>query len=321
MIVVTGAAGFIGSCMLSKLNSEGYKDVVLVDDFSSEEKNRNFEGKTFAEKVDRDQFFTWIDDNHKFIQFVFHMGARSATTGFPKEVYDKLNLEYSKTLWNKCVQYGLPLVYASSAATYGLGELGYNDEHAIVEQLHPLNLYGESKNDFDKWALKQEKQPYFWAGLKFFNVYGPNEFHKGRMASVILHAFNQIKATGKMKLFKSHHPKFPDGGQTRDFVYVKDLVEIMFYLMHHRKDSGLYNVGTGLGRTFFDLTLNTFKAMGVNENIEFIDTPIDIRDKYQYFTEANMQKLRTIGYNKAFYTLEEGVHDYVTNYLLPEAYY
>ncbi|MGD9994100.1 MAG: ADP-glyceromanno-heptose 6-epimerase [Salinivirgaceae bacterium] len=321
MIVVTGAAGFIGSCMLSKLNSEGFKDVVLVDDFSSEEKNRNFEGKTYSEKVDRANFFSWIDDNHKFIQFVFHMGARSATTGFPKEVYDKLNLDYSKTLWNKCVQYGLPLVYASSAATYGLGELGYNDEHEIVEQLHPLNLYGESKNDFDKWALKQEKQPYFWAGLKFFNVYGPNEFHKGRMASVILHAFNQIKATGKMKLFKSHHPKFPDGGQTRDFVYVKDLVEVMYFLMHHRKDSGLYNVGTGLGRTFLDLTLNTFKAMGVTENIEFIDTPVDIRDKYQYFTEANMQKLRSIGYNKAFYTLEEGVHDYVTNYLLPEAYY
>jgi ADP-L-glycero-D-manno-heptose 6-epimerase len=321
MIVVTGAAGFIGSCMLSKLNSEGFKDVVLVDDFSSEEKNRNFKGKTYAEKVNRDQFFTWIDENHKFIQFVFHMGARSATTGFPKEVYNKLNLDYSKTLWNKCVQYGLPLVYASSAATYGLGELGYNDEHAIVEQLHPLNLYGESKNDFDKWALNQEKQPYFWAGLKFFNVYGPNEYHKGRMASVILHAYNQIKTTGKMKLFKSHHPKFPDGGQTRDFVYVKDLVKVMFFLMHHRKDSGLYNVGTGLGRTFLDLTLNTFKAMGINQNIEFIDTPVDIRDKYQYFTEANMQKLRNIGYNKAFYTLEEGVHDYVTNYLLPNTYY
>lgn len=321
MIVVTGAAGFIGSCMLSKLNSEGFKDVVLVDDFSSEEKNRNFQGKTYSKKVDRTHFFSWIDENHPFIQFVFHMGARSATTGFPKEVYDELNLDYSKILWNKCVQYGLPLVYASSAATYGLGELGYNDEHAVVEQLHPLNLYGESKNDFDKWALKQEKQPYFWAGLKFFNVYGPNEFHKGRMASVILHAFNQIKATGKMKLFKSHHPKFPDGGQTRDFVYVKDLVEVMFFLMHHRKDSGLYNVGTGLGRTFLDLTKNTFKAMGVDENIEFIDTPVDIRDKYQYFTEANMQKLKNIGYNKAFYTLEAGVHDYVTHYLLPKAYY
>ncbi|MGE4288318.1 MAG: ADP-glyceromanno-heptose 6-epimerase [Salinivirgaceae bacterium] len=321
MIVVTGAAGFIGSCMLSKLNSEGFKDVVLVDDFSSEEKNRNFEGKTYTEKVNRDQFFTWMDKNHKFVQFVFHMGARSATTGFPKEVYDELNLDYSKTLWNKCVQYGLPLVYASSAATYGLGELGYNDKHDIVEQLQPLNLYGESKNDFDKWALKQENQPFFWAGLKFFNVYGPNEYHKGRMASVILHAFNQIKTTGKMKLFKSHHPKFPDGGQTRDFVYVKDLVEVMFFLMHHRKDSGLYNVGTGLGRTFLDLTLNTFKAMEIKENIEFIDTPVDIRDKYQYFTEANMQKLRSIGYNKAFYTLEEGVYDYVSNYLLPKAYY
>ncbi len=316
MIVVTGAAGFIGSCLVSKLNKEGFKDIVLVDDFSSNQKNRNFEGKTYSEKVDREGFITWIDSNHRFIQFVFHLGARSATTGFPKEVYNHLNLEYSKAVWNKCVEYGLSLVYASSAATYGMGEFGYDDSHEIVEKLQPLNLYGESKNDFDKWALKQEKQPYFWAGLKFFNVYGPNESHKGRMASVILHAFNQINASGKMKLFKSHRSDFPDGGQTRDFVYVKDLSEVMLFLMHHRKDSGLYNLGTGKGRTFLDLTRNTFKAMGIDENIEFIDTPIDIRDKYQYFTEANMKKLASIGYSKPFYSLEDGVNDYVKNYLL-----
>ena len=320
MIVVTGAAGFIGSCLVSKLNSEGFKDIVLVDDFSNPDKNKNFENKTYTTKVDRKDFISWIDKEHRYIQFIFHMGARSATTGFPKETYDKLNLDYTKNVWNKCVAYGLPLVYASSAATYGMGEHGYKDSHEIVDKLEPLNLYGESKNDFDKWALAQKKQPYFWAGLKFFNVYGPNEYHKGRMASVIFHAFNQINATGKMKLFKSHHPDFEDGGQTRDFVYVKDLAEIMFFLMHHRKDSGLYNVGTGKGRTFLDLTINTFKSMGIEKDTEFIDTPEDIRDKYQYFTEANMQKLRSIGYNKDFYTFEAGIADYVKNYLIPGKY-
>lgn len=321
MIVVTGAAGFIGSCLLSKLNSEGFKDIVLVDDFSDNEKNKNFEGKTYSTQVDREQFISWIDSNQKFIQFIFHIGAKSATTGFPKEVYDHLNLEYSKAVWEKCVEYGLPLVYASSAATYGMGEFGYDDNHEIVSQLKPLNLYGESKNDFDKWALAQTHKPYFWAGLKFFNVYGPNEYHKGRMASVILHAFKQIKATGKMKLFKSHHPDFADGGQMRDFVYVKDLASIMLYLMNHRKNSGLYNVGTGKARTFLDLTLNTFKAMGVPDDIEFIDTPLDIRDKYQYFTEANMQKLASIGYTNEFYSLEKGVSDYVKNYLIPNTHF
>jgi len=317
MIVVTGAAGFIGSCLLSKLNSEGFKDIILVDDFSNDEKNRNLEAKTYTSKVDREELIPWIDVNHKFIQFVFHMGAKSATTGFPKEVYDHLNLNYSKAVWNKCVEYGLPLVYASSAATYGMGEFGYDDNHDIVKQLKPLNLYGESKNDFDIWALQQERQPYFWAGLKFFNVYGPNEYHKGRMASVILHAFNQIKQTGKMKLFKSHNPDFEDGGQTRDFVYVKDLTKVMLFLMHRRKNSGLYNVGTGKGRTFLDLTRNTFKGMSKTENIEFIDTPLDIRDKYQYFTEANMEKLFEIGYTAGFHSLEDGVADYVKNYLIP----
>ena len=320
MIIVTGAAGFIGSNLVSKLNQEGFKDIVVVDDFSHPEKNKNLDGKTFSQKIHRDDFVEWLDANQNLVQFVFHMGARSATTGFPKEIYDVLNLDYSKAVWEKCVEYGLPLVYASSAATYGLGEHGYNDDHDIVQKLKPLNLYGESKNDFDKWALVQDKKPYFWAGLKFFNVYGPNEYHKGRMASVVYHAFNQISATGLMKLFKSHNPDYPDGGQTRDFVYVKDLSEIMFFLMNLRKDSGLYNIGTGTGRTFLDLTKNTFKGMEVEENIEFIDTPVDIRDKYQYFTEANMNKLRSIGYEKSFISLEDGVEDYVKNYLISKKY-
>ena len=320
MIVITGAGGFIGSNLLSKLNNEGFKDIVIVDDFSVEAKKLNYTNKQYTKKIDRENFFHWIDDNHKFIQFIFHIGAKSATTGFPKSVYDKLNLEYSKTVWQKCVEYGLPLIYASSAATYGDGSLGYDDNHELPFKLQPLNDYGISKNEFDKWALTQKEQPYFWAGLKYFNVYGPNEYHKGRMASVVYHAYNQILDTNKMKLFKSHNPNYKDGGQMRDFVYVKDLSEVMFFLMNHRKNSGLYNVGTGKAGTFLELVNSTFDAMGKEINIEFIDTPEDIRDKYQYFTEANISKLRSIGYTKNFYSLREGVADYVKNYLIPGKY-
>ncbi len=320
MIVITGAAGMIGSCLLSKLNQENFKDIVLVDDFSNDLKNNNFKDKTFTQKVDREDFFTWIDQNHKLIQFIFHLGARSATTGYTKEVYDHLNLNYSKKVWNKCVEYGLPLIYASSAATYGLGEHGYSDNHELIEKLSPLNLYGESKNDFDKWALAQAEQPFYWAGLKFFNVYGPNEYHKGRMSSVVFHTFKQISDSGMMKLFKSHNKDFADGHQTRDFIYSKDTASIMHFLMTTRKQSGIYNVGTGKGRTFLDLAKNTFIAMGKNINIDFIDTPEDIRDKYQYFTEADINKLQSVGYNIPFHTLEEGITDYVQNYLMKNKY-
>jgi len=321
MIVVTGAAGFIGSGLVARLNLEGYNDIVLVDDFSRADKNKNFEGKTYSEMVDREVFHTWLQENHAQVEFVFHLGARTNTAEFDKAIFDKLNLGYSQMIWNACVEYGLPVVYASSAATYGMGEHGYSDNHAIIPQLKPLNPYGDSKNDFDKWALVQPKQPFFWAGLKFFNVYGPNEFHKSRMASVIFHSYNQIKASGKMKLFRSHNPKFSDGGQMRDFVYVKDLCDVMFFLMLHRKDSGIYNMGTGKARTFLDLTKATFKAMDVAEDIGFVDTPADIRDKYQYFTEADMSKLRSIGYAEPFTSLEEGVADYVKNYLIPGKYW
>jgi len=321
MIIVTGAAGFIASCLVSKLNQEGYKDIVLVDDFSDEEKNKNFEGKTYSQKVDRANFIDWLKENEHFIQFIFHIGARTDTTEFDKNIFDKLNLNYTKAIWNICVEHGIPLVYASSAATYGLGEYGYDDNHDVVEKLKPLNPYGDSKNDFDRWALKQEKKPYFWAGLKFFNVYGPNEFHKGRMASVIFHAFNQINETGGMKLFASHNPDYKDGEQLRDFVYVKDVVEVCLFLLNHRKDSGLYNLGSGTARTFLDLVNNTFKALDKEANISFIPTPEDIRDKYQYFTEANMSKLKSIGYDKPFHTLEDGIEDYVKNYLVDKNYY
>jgi ADP-L-glycero-D-manno-heptose 6-epimerase len=212
-----------------------------------------------------------------------------------------------------------PMVYASSAATYGLGEFGYKDDHEVVNNLKPLNPYGDSKNDFDKWVLKQTSTPPFWAGLKFFNVYGPNEYHKGRMASVIFHTFNQIKLNGEMKLFRSHNPNYTDGGQLRDFVYVKDVASVCEFLMQKKATSGIYNLGSGKARTFLDLATLTFKALGLEPNISFVDTPLDIRDKYQYFTEADMSKLVAAGYNKHFYTLEEGISDYVENYLAKRA--
>jgi len=321
MIIVTGAAGFIGSCLVSKLNQEGFKDIIIVDDFSDINKMKNLEGKIYSQKIDRDDFIYWLKENQRLVQFIFHIGARTDTTEFNKEIFDKLNLNYTKDIWNICVEFGLPLVYASSAATYGLGEFGYEDNHDIIDKLKPLNPYGDSKNDFDKWAIKQDKKPYFWVGLKFFNVYGPNEFHKSRMASVIFHAFNQIKEKNEVKLFRSHNHNYKDGEQLRDFVYVKDLVDVCCFLLRHRKDSGIYNLGSGKARTFLDLVKNTFKAFPKEPNIQFVDTPIDIRDKYQYFTEANMSKLKAIGYIKPFHTLEEGIKDYVQNYLEGHKYY
>jgi ADP-L-glycero-D-manno-heptose 6-epimerase len=286
-----------------------------VDDFSRADKNQNLAGKIFKTEVHRDIFPGWLRENHRMVQFVFHIGARTDTTLSDKNIFDKLNLNFSKNIWNICVEFGLPLVYASSAATYGRGEYGYDDNHSLIEDLKPLNLYGESKNEFDKWALKQERKPYFWAGLKFFNVYGPNEYHKGRMASVVFHAFNQVRETGKVKLFRSHDPEFKDGEQLRDFVYVKDVTEVCVWLLRTRKSSGIYNLGSGTARTFLDLANNVFLALGKRSNIEFIDTPADIRDKYQYFTEAKMEKLRSAGCEIEFTPLEEGINEYVVNYL------
>ncbi|MDF7817992.1 ADP-glyceromanno-heptose 6-epimerase [Runella sp. MFBS21] len=321
MIIVTGAAGFIGSCLISKLNEENFNFIIAVDDFSKIEKAHNLEGKKIQERVERSEFFEWLDQNYYEVEFIFHIGARTDTTEFDHTIFDELNVRYSQQIWQKCIDYQIPLVYASSAATYGLGELGYDDNESLIPQLKPLNPYGESKNDFDIWALQQDKKPFFWAGLKFFNVYGPNEYHKGRMASVIFHAYHQIKKTNQMRLFRSHHPDFKDGEQMRDFVYVKDVVEVCSFLMHHRRNSGIYNLGSGKARTFVDLATNTFHAMGVEPAINFVDTPADIRDKYQYFTQANMNKLRSIGYSKPFHSLEEGITDYVQNYLEGERYY
>jgi ADP-L-glycero-D-manno-heptose 6-epimerase len=317
MIIVTGAAGFIGSALIGELLRAGWQDIVAVDDFSRADKAPNLEGKKLTARVERSEFFTWLDQNETRVQFIFHLGARTDTTEFDRSIFDELNVQYSKRMWQACVKFGIPLVYASSAATYGGGELGYSDaDDSLPYKLKPLNPYGDSKNDFDKWALAQEAKPFFWAGLKFFNVYGPNEYHKGRMASVVFHAFNQIGASSGMKLFRSHRPDFKDGEQLRDFVYVKDLCNVCLFLMEQRKHSGLYNLGSGKARTFLDLARATFAALGKPENITFVDTPADIRDKYQYFTEADMRKLIGIGYDRPFTTLEDGVADYVKNYLI-----
>jgi ADP-L-glycero-D-manno-heptose 6-epimerase len=321
MIVITGAAGFISSCLVTHLNNNGFTDLVLVDDFLSEQKKLNYENKKFRTTVNRAIFFDWLKENQQQVQFIFHLGARTDTTEFNVAIFDELNLNYSKSVWLACVQYHIPLVYASSAATYGAGELGYQDNETLISQLKPLNPYGNSKNDFDKWALNQEQKPLFWAGLKFFNVYGPNEYHKGRMASVIFHAFHQIEKTGKMKLFKSHNGNFNDGEQLRDFIYVKDVVEVCFFLMNLRKNSGIYNLGTGKARTFKALVKQTFASMNKDEKIDYIDIPQDIRESYQYFTEANMSKLKSIGYQRQFYSLEDGINDYVQNYLLTKRYF
>ena len=321
MIVITGAAGFIGSCLLSKLNSERITDILLVDDFSFADKNKNMFNKKFTKKIDRSDFLSWFKNNSDEVSFVYHIGARTDTTEFNVDIFNTLNLNYTKSIWKLCTENNIPLVYASSAATYGLGEFGYDDDEEKIPLLKPLNPYGDSKNDFDKWAILQSDAPTKWIGFKFFNVYGPNEFHKARMASVIFHSYNQIQDKGFVKLFKSHNPNYTDGGQLRDFVYVKDLVDVLYFTYTNNLNNGIYNLGSGKARTFLDLATATFKALNKSVNIEYIDTPIDIRDKYQYFTEANMSKLVHQGYNKPFTSLEEGVTDYVTNYLSGHRYF
>ena len=333
MIIVTGAAGFIGSCLVSKLNNKGFKDIILVDDFTSAEKNRNLANKIYLDRVDRVVFFEWLQKHSREIQFIFHIGARTDTTEFNMKVFDELNLNYSKKVWNACSSYNIPLIYASSAATYGDGSFGYDDDHRVIPMLQPLNPYGVSKNEFDKWVLLQQASPPYWYGLKFFNVYGPNEYHKGRMASVIYHAFNQASGirhlasvgmkpeASSIKLFRSHNPKYRDGEQLRDFIYIRDVLDVIYYLMEYKKDPGIYNLGTGKARTFLDLAGALFAALNKPVEIRFIDTPEDIREKYQYFTEAVMNKLRSAGYTKPFYSLEEGIEEYVQGYLINQSVY
>ncbi|MEY3209418.1 MAG: ADP-glyceromanno-heptose 6-epimerase [Bacteroidota bacterium] len=327
-IVVTGTAGFIGSVFVQYLNEQGLTHLILVDDFGVEGKRNNWEKKQFLKVIERQSFLEQLPNLDFTIDMIVHLGARTDTTEFNYAIHEELNLEYSKSLWNYATEKQIPFIYASSAATYGSGEHGYDDRHEVVSQLKPLNPYGVSKNEFDKWAIAQTVHPPVWTGLKFFNVYGPNESHKGRMASVIFHAFNQIAATGLVKLFKSHRPDFKDGEQLRDFIYVKDVAKVIYWMMDDMlsnswstEKNGLYNLGTGKARTFYDLAANVFIAQGLKPNIEFVDMPLDIRDTYQYFTEANMVKLRAAGYVAQFYSLEEGVADYVKNYLVPQVGY
>ena len=346
-ILLTGAAGFIGSYMVGYLNKKGFENLILADEFDEEEpawpagsKELNLHGKKYRVRVERDNLFEWLAIENPSVDYVFHLGARTDTTEFDYRIHERLNVEYSKKIWNYCTEKKIPLVYASSAATYGGGEFGYKDDHDLVEKLQPLNPYGVSKNEFDKWALKkswesgvgsQESAPPFWAGLKFFNVYGPNEYHKGRMASMVFHGYNQIKKTGKIKLFKSHKPEYKDGGQLRDFIYVEDVANVMDWFMRKSLENfltsdsglptGLYNLGTGKARTFKDLVTAIFTSLHLPPNIEFIDTPEDIRDKYQYFTEARMEKLRSTGFDNTFYSLEEGVEEYVHEFLRNDRYF
>lgn len=320
-IVVTGAAGFIASYLVGMLNKMGCAQLILVDDFSVPAKQPNLAGKQYLELVHRASFFDWLNETDRRIDCIFHLGARTDTTEMDYTVHKKWNLDYSIRVWEYCTERGIPLLYASSAATYGNGEHGYKDDHGIVRMLQPLNPYGQSKNDFDIWALEQSHQPPFWAGVKFFNVYGPNEYHKGRMASVVFHAYHQIQEQGAVRLFRSHHPDYKDGEQIRDFVYVADVCSMCIWLMQQQPESGLYNVGSGTARTFKDLVTAIFTTLNLPINITFVDTPLDIRDKYQYFTEADMQKMIAAGYPHQFYSLEAGVNDYVSSFLTNKRYF
>lgn len=341
-IIVTGAAGFIASCLVSYLNEQGYENLILADEFDEDDKELNLHKKKYLVRVERENLFEWLDKEKPDVKFVYHLGARTDTTEFDYSIHEHLNVEYSKKIWNYCTANKIPLVYASSAATYGAGELGYNDDHEVIQKLRPLNPYGVSKNEFDKWVLRQAEdkfnQPPFWSGLKFFNVYGPNEYHKARMASMIFHSFHQIQENGFVKLFKSHKEGYKDGEQLRDFIYVKDVIKMCYWFMgaghqstvdslpvgqagQQKINNGIYNIGTGKARTFNDLINAVFHALNVDPDIRYIDMPDDLRDTYQYFTEAKMNKIKNAGYTFPLFSLEEGVEDYVTDYLLDDKYY
>lgn len=317
MIVVTGGLGFIGSVIVKDLNDRGITDILIVDRFRDSGKWYNVRGLKYADVMDPDSFmkvFEYQAGAGKY-KAVFHMGACSSTTEMDMDFLYDNNVRFSRQLFDVCTQYQVPVVYASSAATYGGGEHGYDDNHGGVDKLRPLNPYGYSKQLFDQWVLAKDNKPAQWYGVKFFNVYGPNEYHKGRMSSVVYQAFNQIKENGEVKLFKSHKEGYEDGEQLRDFVYVKDVVRAMIELVHQKAPNGIYNLGTGKARSFHDLVKATFEAMELKPNIKFIDMPVDIRDQYQYFTQAKMSKLSEALPEFKFSTLEEGVSDYVKNHL------
>jgi len=313
-IVITGAAGFIGYYLYNYLKERENGPFILVDFFDSKKKNdiATGDGDTL---IHADEFLSWARLHADELSAIYHLGARTDTIETDYRIFLERNLNYSKSVWNICAENGIPLVYASSAATYGDGSHGFDDNISGAGILQPLNAYARSKQEFDEWIAGSSHQPPFWAGLKFFNVYGPYEYHKGRMASVIFHAYHQIRNTGYVQLFKSHHPDYKDGGQLRDFIYVRDIARVCAWLMEAQPPSGIYNLGTGKARSFEDLARSTFHALELDPDIRYIDMPEDLRGKYQYFTEANMGKLINAGYPHSFTSLEEGVSDYVVNYL------
>ena len=313
-IIVTGGAGFIGSCIVRSLNDRGIEDIIIVDNISSTEKWKNLCNKRYAEYIHKDVFLERLPEFSGRVSHVIHMGACSSTTELNFDYLYRNNPEYTKALWRFCTENGISFLYASSAATYGAGENGFDDE-ADIEKLRPLNGYGYSKQLFDLWAGGRSAMPPQHAGFKFFNVYGPNEYFKGTMASVILHGYRSLKKDGVIRLFKSYKEGYEDGGQLRDFVYVKDICKVILYMMDHPDISGLFNLGTGKARTFRALGESVFHALGLEPNIEYIEMPEQIRRKYQYYTQASMDKLKNAGYSETFYSLEEGAADYVRNYL------
>jgi len=321
MIIVTGGAGFIGSALIAGLNKRNITDILVVDQLGKDRKWKNLQNLYFADYVEKDDFLELvIEDNlDSPVDAVFHLGACSDTTETNASYLIKNNYEYTKLLAQWATDADIRFIYASSAATYGNGSVGFCDDEQKIETLRPLNMYGYSKHLFDLWARRAGLFDRI-VGLKYFNVFGPNEYHKADMKSFIVKAFEQIKAAGKVRLFKSYEPEYSDGGQMRDFLYVKDAVDMTLFFGDHPQLSGLFNIGTGEARTWNDLVLAVFVSMGAEPDIEYIDMPASIRNQYQYFTQADISKLRKAGYSKQTTTLEDAIKDYVQNYLQRNLY-
>jgi len=316
VIIVTGGAGFIGSAFLWKLNEQGIDDVLVVDRLGTSDKWKNLVHRRCIDFIHKDDFPGLLDDGNRYFRAsaIIHMGACSATTERDADYLYANNYRYTRTLAEWCLKRNVFFMYASSAATYGDGARGFSDDPAGMDALTPLNMYAFSKQLFDQWALRNRVLDRM-TGIKFFNVYGPNEYHKAHMVSMIYRAFHQIRETGRVRLFKSYLQQYADGGQLRDFVYIKDCVDVMWWLFNNRSASGIYNLGTGTARSWNDLAGAIFAAMGKKTDIEYIEMPEELRDRYQYFTEADMARLRAAGCNHTFMKMEDSVRDYVVNYL------
>jgi len=316
-IILTGGIGFIGSCLLWKLNQEGIDNIILVDELGDKLKEKNLVGKKFKDCISKDEFVNSLD-KFRDVDLILHIGACSSTILTDEQYYINNNFEYTKKLAKFCLKNNIRFLYASSAATYGDGSLGFSDEDIDTPKYKPLNYYGWSKQNFDLWVLKNKLQDAF-VGFKFFNVFGPNEYHKGDMRSLICKRFDDVVRDNKIKLFKSYKGEYPDGGQKRDFIYVKDAISMVFYFIEHPDKAGIYNVGTGEARSWNDLARALFSALNIPLNIEYIEMPEILRDKYQYFTQAEMSKLRRAGYDKPITSLEDAIMDY-TKYLKEGSY-